>query len=388
MQDRLLIIGAGFSGAVLARELAEAGDFEIDVVDARDHLAGNCHTERDPSTGIMLHRYGPHVFHTRSQRVWDYVNRHGRFRPYVSRIKACTSQGVFPLPINLQTINQFFGQVFSPAEARAHLQSLAIHGDGPPQNFEEVALSLLGRELYQTFILGYTLKQWGCAPSELPSSIFRRLPLRFDYDDNYHDATHQGIPEEGYTSVIQSLLSHPRISVELRREMPPGELLAARQHYRHVFYTGPIDAFFEHSLGHLSYRTVTFERIDCMGDHQGCAIMNYPGLEVPYTRVHEHKHFMPWETHDRTVAFREYSHETGPADVPYYPKRLQRDKEMMGRYRGLAEAVDQVSFLGRLATYRYLDMDRVVEEALDFAEAFMSSQRTGRRAPTFPETCA
>ncbi len=384
MAEGILIIGAGFSGAVLARELADAWDDEILVIEGRDHVGGNCHTERDAATGIMVHRHGPHIFNTNSREVWDYVNRFGRFRSYVSRVKACTTRGVFSLPITLHTINQFFGKAMGPAEAEAFIGSIVEPAPAGPRNFEEAALATIGRELYDTFIHGYTKKQWGCEPRELPAAVFQRLPVRFSYDDNYYDSLFQGIPEDGYTAVVARILQHPRIHLELGRRFDPGEMSSPRARFRHVFYTGPLDEFFGHRFGRLSYRTVAFERIEALGDFQGCAVLNFPGLEVPYTRVHEHKHFTPWESHEKTVAFREYSHETGPGDTPYYPKRLARDKELLLRYRDLARETPGVSFLGRLATYRYLDMERVIAEALDFARMSVACLGSGQRLPAFP----
>ena len=304
------MVGAGFSGAVLARELAESGIAQsILVIDERPHIAGNCHTERDPATGIMIHRYGPHIFNTNREHVWNYVNRFDEFKPFINRVKSSTSRGVFSMPINLHTINQFFGTRFSPREAMAFVETLGDKSITEPRNFEEQALKLIGRELYETFFRGYTRKQWGCDPKELPASILKRLPIRFSYDDNYYNAKYQGIPTNGYTAVVERILDHPAIEVRLstrfRREM--------ESEFDHVFYTGPLDAYFDYREGRLSYRTVTFERIDDEGDYQGNAVINYPDESVPYTRIHEHKHFTPWEKHEKTVAFREYSKETGPA---------------------------------------------------------------------------
>ncbi len=375
-----LVVGAGFSGAVLARELVERLDCGVVVLDERPHIAGNCHTQRDAISGVMLHCYGPHIFHTNREEVWNYVNRFDRFQPFINRIKAVTDRGVFSLPINLHTINQFFGKQFTPEQARAFLESLGDKSIGEPQNFEEQALKFLGRELYEAFFHGYTVKQWGCDPKELPASILKRLPVRFNYDDNYYNHRYQGIPENGYSAVISKILEHPRIEVRLCTRFERG----MERDYRHTFYTGPLDAYFGFCEGRLGYRTVTFERVDAEGDYQGAALLNYPGLDHPYTRVTEHKHFAPWETHARTVAFREFSKETGPADVPYYPKRLAADKILLARYRQLAQAQGKVSFLGRLATYRYLDMEVVIAEALELAATFATATLAGESPPVFP----
>jgi UDP-galactopyranose mutase len=367
MSTPYLVVGAGFSGAVMARELAEQTGRKIVVLDGRDHLAGNCHTSRDDATGVMVHRYGPHIFNTDLPHVWDYVRRFATFLPYINRVKAVTPRGLYTLPINLLTINQFFGKTLHPAEARAFVATLGDSSIGEPANFEEQALKFLGRELYEAFFYGYTKKQWGCEPRELSASILKRLPVRFNYDDTYYATRYQGIPEEGYTRLVTNILDHPQIEVQLGR---PFERNGAGE-FAHVFYTGSLDAWFGYREGRLGYRTVTFERIDAEGDFQGNAVINYTGLDIPWTRIHEHKHFTPWETHERTVAFREYSKATEPHDIPYYPLRQTPDKEQLARYLALAREETGVSFLGRLATYRYLDMDDVIDEALGLAARFL-----------------
>ena len=294
---------------------------------------------------------------------------------------------MFSLPINLLTINQFFNKTMNPEEAREFVSSLGDTSIEDPQNFEEQALKMLGRDLYEAFFKGYTIKQWGCDPKDLPASVLKRLPVRFNYDDNYYNKKHQGIPAEGYTEVIRRILNHPNIEVRLGEKYDPSQLASP---ISHVFYTGPLDAFFNYSEGRLGYRTVTFERISTNApDYQGNAVINYPGLDVKFTRIHEHKHFTPWEQHEKTVAFREFSKETQPSDIPYYPKRLAADKEMLSRYRTLAESFPlssfsvPVSFLGRLATYRYMDMEAVIGEALEFADTFLQVSPTRQNVPVF-----
>ncbi|MDR1190151.1 MAG: NAD(P)-binding protein [Verrucomicrobiales bacterium] len=362
----VLIVGAGLSGAVLARELAGRLACRVTVLDRRDHLAGNCHTRRDRVSGVMLHVYGPHIFHTGSGRVWEYANRFAKFGPFINRVKAVTKRGVFSLPINLLTVNQFFGKTLTPAQARAFLAELGGVTDSEPRNFEEQARKLVGGELYEAFFHGYTKKQWGCEPRELPASVFQRLPVRFNYDDNYYADPWQGIPVDGYSAMVEKILAHPNITLKLNT--PFAHALTAS--FDHVFYSGAIDEFFNYQLGRLGYRTVTFERIDADGDYQGNALLNYPDLDVPYTRVHEHKHFAPWETHEKTVAFREYSKETGPDDLPYYPKNLAADQALHRQYVALAKTRPEVTFIGRLGTYRYLDMDTTIDAALTVADEF------------------
>ncbi|XHR28854.1 MAG: UDP-galactopyranose mutase [Chthoniobacteraceae bacterium] len=375
-----IIVGAGFSGAVLARSLAERISCRITILEERPHVAGNCHTERDTATGVMVHRYGPHIFNTSQEHVWEYVNRFGKFREWVNRVKAVTPRGVFSLPVNLHTINQFFGKTFNPAEARAFIASLGDKSICEPRNFEEQALKMIGRELYETFFYGYTRKQWGCEPRELSASILKRLPVRFNYDDNYYNSRWQGIPEEGYSAIVAKILDHPSIEVKLGQRFDPG----APREGSHVFYTGPIDAFFAYRLGRLGYRTVTFERGEAEGDFQGNAVLNYSDPSLPFTRIHEHRHFTPWEEHERTVYFKEYSKETEPGDVPYYPKRLDRDRALLREYRALAEREPGVSFLGRLATYRYMDMEKIIGEALAFGEKFAEAHERENVLPVFP----
>ena len=357
------IVGAGFSGAVIANKLALAGH-SVTVYDARPHVAGNCHTERDQKTDILIHKYGPHIFHTDDKEVWEFVNSHAKFRPYINRVKTTVDGKVFSLPINLHTINQFFNKTLNPAKAKKFLTSLSDQSIGEPKTFEEQALKFLGKDLYKAFFYGYTKKQWGLEPKELPASILKRLPVRFNYDDNYFNHKYQGMPEGGYTQIVESLLSHELIEVCLNNPVKKG----IEQNFDHTFYSGPIDAWFDYSLGRLGYRTLRFEYYRAEGDFQGCAVMNYGDENVPHTRVAEHKHFSPWEQHDQTVYVKEYSDICGENDVPYYPIRLVNEKKILKSYVNLANQENNVSFIGRLGTYRYLDMDVTIREALDAAQ--------------------
>lgn len=368
---KIWVIGAGFSGAVIARELAESG-CQVEVYESRTHVAGNCHTERDAATGVMVHAYGPHIFHTDDERVWQYVQRFGRFMPYVNRVKTVVQGQVYSLPVNLHTINQFFKLALRPDEARALIQQKADHSIVEPKSFEQQALKFVGAELYEAFFKGYTLKQWGTDPKNLPASILKRLPLRFNYDDNYFNHRFQGIPEHGYTQVVQNILDHPNIKVFLGYKLSREEV---RTHIdvAHVFYSGPIDAWFDFSKGRLGYRTLDFERHEVEGDYQGGAVVNYGDQNVPFTRISEHKHFAPWESHDRTVYFKEYSRTCGDQDIPYYPIRLVDEQAMLNEYLELAKSEINVTFVGRLGTYRYLDMDVTIREALEVADLYRAS---------------
>ena len=373
----LAIVGAGFSGAVVARQLAEAGHRAV-VFDSRPHVAGNCHTVRH-ADGPMVHVYGPHIFHTQHERVWEYINRFGEMVPYNHRVKATSHGRVYSLPVNLLTINQFFGTTLSPDEAKQLIDDKSDKSIGEPVTFEDQALKFVGRELYEAFFAGYTKKQWGLDPKELPASILARLPVRFTYDDSYFNHPWQAIPRHGYTPIIEAILDHPSIEVRLSttfdRQMAEG--------FDHVVWTGPIDAWFGHSYGRLGYRTLDFEEERHDGDFQGCPVMNYCDEDVPYTRITEHKHFAPWEDHSRTITYREYSRLAGEDDVPYYPIRLVQEKEQLLQYVKLAESERGVTFMGRLGTYRYLDMDVTIYEALDTADRMVAALADGGEMPTF-----
>ena len=371
------VVGAGFSGAVAARGLADAGH-EVDVFDARDHVAGNCHTRRH-DTGVLVHVYGPHIFHTPHERVWDYVRRFATMRPYRHRVRAMVGDRAYQMPMNLGLINAFFGTSMTPEEAERFVAARADATIREPASFEEQALRLVGRELYEAFFAGYTRKQWGVEPRELPASILARLPLRFTDDDSYFNHPYQGIPDGGYTPIVEAILDHPRVRVHLARAVSRGELAA----FDHVLWTGPIDAYFDHEHGRLGYRTLDFEPEVADGDYQGCPVVNYCDASVPWTRITEHKHFAPWESHERTVVYREYSRECGPTDVPYYPIRLVREQEQLGRYVARARAARGVTFLGRLGTYRYLDMDTTIHEALGLVDVILGALGDGGALPAF-----
>ncbi|MBY4694054.1 UDP-galactopyranose mutase [Burkholderia latens] len=376
--QKIGIVGAGFSGAVIAYRLAAQG-YSIDVFDSRTHVAGNCHSERDADTGVMVHVYGPHIFHTSNERVWNFVNEFDEFMPFVNRVKAIVKGRVYTLPISLLTINQFFGKTFSPAEAREFMESIGDKSIVEPRTFEEQALRFVGRELYEAFFYGYTKKQWGMEPSQLPASILKRLPVRFNYDDNYYNSKFQGMPKNGYTYIVDKLLDHPNIRVHLNARFD--RQMAAD--YDHVFYSGPIDGWFGFSEGRLGYRTLDFvaERHD--GDYQGNAVINYCDAEVPWTRISEHKHFAPWESHERTLIFKEHSRLCGEDDVPYYPIRLADEKTLLARYVELAKREDKITFIGRLGTYRYLDMHVTIQEALETADRFLAARSQGEAMPAF-----
>lgn len=382
MSFKFLIIGAGFSGSVLANRLAQQVDCTIDIWDEREHIGGNCYTERDKETGVMVHKYGPHIFNTDKKEIWDFVNSFVEFRPYIHSVKAMSNGKIYSLPVNLQTINQLFDKTFTPEEAKVFLESLADKTIEDPQNFEEQALRFIGKQLYYAFFYGYTKKQWGCEPAELPASILKRIPVRFNYNDNYYNNPFSGIPVNGYTALFEKLIDQRNIQLHLTKKFNSSDNVSE---YDHLFYTGPIDAFFNYSYGRLGYRTVTFSPERTTGDYQGTSVINYNDENIPYTRIAEHKHFAPWEENEKTIYFKEYSKETEPTDIPYYPKRLKQDIDLLGKYRNEAEKLTNVSFLGRLATYRYMDMHHVIGEALDYSKEFIEAIQNGKTIKVFPD---
>ena len=373
-----LIVGAGFTGAVIARELAQHGH-QITVIDQRSHIAGNCHTLRDENTGIMEHVYGPHIFHTSDELVWKYINKFGEFVPYINRVKTTYNNEVYSLPINLHTINQFYKKSMNPQEAKDWIKSIASDDIQEPKNFEEQALKFIGKDLYESFFKGYTKKQWGCEPSSLPASILKRLPVRFNYDDNYFSHKYQGMPRDGYTYLVQNILSHENIAIKLTTKFDA----ILKNEFDHIIWTGKLDEWFDYKKGHLGYRTLDFIKFEAEGDFQGTAVMNYGNEEVPFTRISEHKHFTPWEEHHRTIYFKEYSRACTEKDIPYYPIRLVDDKKILDEYIKLARDERGVTFAGRLATYRYMDMDVTIREALDLSKKMLKDIVQGKLIESF-----
>ena len=377
---RFAIVGAGFSGAVVARELAEAGHL-ANVFDTRDHVAGNCYTARH-ETGVMVHTYGPHIFHTQHEHVWQYINRFGEMMPYRHKVKAISHDTMYSLPVNLKTINQFFDQDFDAQQAEDFIQSKADTTITNPVSFEDQGLRFVGRELYDAFFAGYTAKQWGVDPKELPASILARLPVRFNDDDSYFNHPYQAIPKDGYTPIVTAILNHPSIKVHLSTRFDPSSHSEFGE-FDHVVWTGPIDAFFNFEFGRLGYRTLDFVPEISDGDYQGHPVVNYCDIDVPFTRITEHKHFAPWEDHARTVVYREFSRICGETDTPYYPIRLVKEKEQLLNYVQRARGAKGVTFIGRLATYRYLDMDVTIHEALLASKAMLECLAKQQPMPSF-----
>lgn len=363
-----LIVGAGLFGAVFAREMTDAGKRCL-VIDRRDHVAGNACTET--VEGIAVHRYGAHIFHTNDDTVWSYVNRFARFNRFTNSPIANYKGELYNLPFNMNTFHQMWG-VTTPAQARAEIRRQQEASGGEPQNLEEQAIRLVGRDIYEKLIKGYTQKQWGRPCTELPSFIIRRLPVRFTYDNNYFNAYHQGIPEDGYTALVERMLEG--IPVHLHTDfLPRREELSALA--ERVLYTGPIDAYFDYRLGALEYRSLRFEtELLDTDNYQGNAVVNYTDAETSYTRIIEHKHFV-YGTQPKTVITREYSAEWRPGDEPYYPVNDGKNAALYRAYRELAQREHRVIFGGRLGEYRYYDMDQVVRAALDCAREQIAVRR-------------
>ena len=357
-----LIVGAGLFGAVFAHEMTEKGKKCL-VIDRRNHIAGNAYTEN--IEGINVHKYGAHIFHTSNERVWAYVNRFARFNNYINAPVAVYKDEIYNLPFNMNTFSKMWG-VKTPAEAKAIIaRQVEAEHIGEPKNLEEQALKLVGRDIYEKLIKGYTEKQWGRDCTELPAFIIRRLPLRFIYDNNYFNDRYQGVPEGGYTAMVEKLLD----GIEVRLNTDYFEFIRENPEIAETtLYTGMIDAFFGYRLGVLEYRSVRFEtEVLDTDNYQGNAVVNYTERAVPYTRVIEHKHF-EFGRQEKTVISREYSSEWTRGGDPYYPVNNARNMDLYARYKALADETPSVIFGGRLGEYKYYDMDKVILSALELTE--------------------
>ena len=358
-----LIVGAGLTGAVFAHEAKKIGKKCL-VIDRRDHIAGNVYTEE--VEGINVHRYGAHIFHTSMKDVWGYVNQFAEFNNYVNSPIANYKGEIYNMPFNMNTFSKMWG-VVTPAEAKAKIQEqIDAEGIGEPQNLEEQALSLVGRDIFEKLVKGYTEKQWGRDCKDLPASIIKRLPCRFTYDNNYFNDRFQGIPMGGYTKMVANMLE----GVEVRTGVEYKDLIAEQPDIAdRVIYCGPIDSFYDYSLGQLEYRSLRFEtEVLDEADHQGVAVMNYNEREVPYTRVIEHKHF-EFGTQPKTVVTREYPADWKPGDEPYYPINDERNTALYEQYRELADREGKVVFAGRLGGYKYYDMDKAIAAAFEVVKS-------------------
>jgi UDP-galactopyranose mutase len=363
----LVIVGSGFFGLTVAERCARDLELRVLMIERRAHIGGNAYSEPEPETGIEIHRYGAHLFHTSNARVWEYANRYTAFTGYQHRVFSVYKGRVYPLPINLATICEYFGTVLSPDEARKLVaEQSAEVADGSAANLEQKAISLIGRPLYEAFIRGYTYKQWQTDPAELPPEIITRLPVRYTFDNRYFSDTFEGLPADGYTAWLERMADHPNIEVRLNTDF--AQLRSSVAGQVPVVYTGPLDEYFGYEAGDLAWRTLDFET-EVLGtaDFQGTPVMNYADEDVPFTRIHEFRHFHPerdWYPKDKTVIMREYSRFAERGDEPYYPINAARDRARLLAYREMAGREPGVLFGGRLGTYKYLDMHMAIGSAL------------------------
>ena len=382
MTADVVIVGSGFFGLTIAERCAEDLGLRVLILERRKHIGGNAYSEKEPETGIEIHRYGAHLFHTSNARVWEYANRFTGFTSYQHRVFSVYKGRVYPLPINLATICEYFGAVMTPDEARALIAEQAAEvPPGTAANLEQKAISLVGRPLYEAFFRGYTFKQWQTDPADLPAEVITRLPVRYTFNNRYFSDTFEGLPVDGYTAWLERMLDHPRIEVRVGTEF--ADVRADLLGNVPVVYTGPLDEYFGYASGDLGWRTLDFElEVLPTGDFQGTPVMNYADSDVPYTRIHEFRHFHPerdWYPEDKTVIMREFSRFADRGDEPYYPINTPRDRERLLAYREAAAREPGVIFGGRLGTYKYLDMHMAIGSALSVYDNRVRPFFTGHR---------
>ena len=385
MEIDLVVVGAGLFGLTVAERCAERFGARVLVIDSRGHIGGNAYSSPDPETRIEVHRYGSHIFHTSNERVWEYVNRFTKFTNYVHRVYTNVGGEVYPMPINLGTINQFFRSAMGPSEARELLQSqAAMIGPDEASSLEQKAISLIGRPLYESFIRGYTAKQWQTDPRDLAGDVISRLPVRYNYDNRYFGDVHEGQPVDGYGAWVDRMVQHPRIEVRLETDFFDETQLINRTATSGsvpVVFSGPVDRYFDRREGDLTWRTLDLvEEVVETADFQGTAVMNYADESVPWTRVHEFKHFHPERSdypRDRTIIVREYSRFARLDDEPYYPVNSSVDRDRLLRYRRLCAQEKGVIFGGRLGSYKYLDMHAAVGSALNLVDNRLAKHFAG-----------
>lgn len=364
-----LIVGAGFFGSVIAERIATELQKKVIILEKRPHIGGNCYSQEDQETGIEYHKYGTHIFHTNSQKVFSYLSQFTEFNSYYHQVLTTHKDRVYQMPINLETINSFFGTTLKPYEVEEFLEKERKKESYPdPKNLEEKAISLVGRKIYEAFIKGYTWKQWQKDPKDLPASIINRLPVRSNYNESYfNNGRYQGIPQEGYTRIFEKMLDHPLI--EVRTEVDFFEVKDQFEVSEKIIYSGPLDRYFNYTHGKLEWRSVRFERkVENHNDYLGTSVMNFADIDIPHTRIHEPKHLHPERdyTDKKTLLFYEYSQEDN--EDPYYPINNDKNKELVKKYQALAKAEKDVLFGGRLGTYSYYDMDQVIGQALSLFE--------------------
>lgn len=372
MKYDLVVVGSGLFGLTVAEHAARQWGLRVAIVERRSHIGGNAYSKIDPETGIEVHQYGAHLFHTSNERVWEYVNRFTQFTDYVHQVYSNVEGVVYPMPVNLGTINQFFNAAYSPSQARQLIQeqSAEVSKDQAEDNFETKGISLVGRPLFEAFFMNYTAKQWQTDPKDLPASIISRLPVRYTYNNRYFNDKYEGLPKDGYTAWLESMVSSDLIDIFLDTDffdttqpLNKDALVGAVP----IVYTGPLDRYFDFSEGDLSWRTVDFEReVVDEGDFQGTSVMNYGDRDVPYTRIIEFRHFHPERDYqkEKTVIFKEFSRFASHDDEPYYPVNTAADRDKLKVYRQKMTQEPQVFFGGRLGTYQYLDMHMAIASAM------------------------
>jgi UDP-galactopyranose mutase len=361
-----VVVGAGFAGAVVAERIASQLNKNVLIVEKRPHIGGNSWSEVDEETGILVHKYGSHIFHTSNLRVWNYIQKFTSFNKYKHSVRTEHRGKTYPMPINLETINSFYSVNLKPQEAAEFLRHECPNNQcREPQNFEQCAISLTGLPLYEAFIREYTIKQWGKNPSDLPASMIKRLPIKYSYNCRYFSDPYEGIPSEGYHNLFRRILNHPKITVNVNTDW--FDIRSEVQGKIPTVYTGPLDVFFDCSFGRLEWRCVHFQReVHTLPDYQGIAVMNFADIDVPWTRIHEFKHFNPEKKYNgKTVIYKEFAGPAGACSEPSYPVNTPRNRRILMKYLAKARSLKNVWFCGRLGLYKYLDMDKAIEMALD-----------------------
>jgi len=377
----LVVVGSGFFGLTIAERCARDLGLRVLILERRSHIGGNAYTEAEPQTGIEIHRYGAHLFHTSNAKVWEYANRFTAFTGYQHRVFTVYKGRVYPMPINLGTMCEYFGTALTPDQARALIAEQSAEVEpGRAANLEQKAISLIGRPLYEAFYRGYTYKQWQTDLTELPAEIITRLPVRYTFNNRYFSDTFEGLPVDGYTAWLERMADHPNIEVRLDTDF--SRLRSDLAGNVPIVYTGPLDEYFGYAEGELGWRTLDFDlEVVGTGDFQGTPVMNYADEDVPYTRIHEFRHFYPerdWYPDDRTVIMREYSRLAARGDEPYYPINTASDRTRLLAYREMADREPGVLFGGRLGTYKYLDMHMAIGSALSMYEGRLQPHFTGK----------
>ncbi|MEM8524711.1 MAG: UDP-galactopyranose mutase [Bacteroidota bacterium] len=365
---KYIIVGAGFFGAVMAERIANVLKERVLVVEKRNHIGGNCYSTIDEKTGIEYHKYGTHIFHTSNEEVWRYINQFTQFNSYRHQVLTTYQNRVYQMPINLETINSFFEVNLKPFEVNDFLAKYKGDLSVEPNNFEEAAIQSIGKPLYEAFIKGYTKKQWQKDPKEMPISVFKRLPIRKNYEESYYYSRWQGIPLEGYTKIFERLLNHKLIDVQLNTDF--FELRKQLSKNTKVIYSGPIDRYFDYCFGKLTWRTLDFEfQRHEVEDFQGTSVMNYAEESIPYTRIHESRHLHPERSYSdrQTLTIKEFSR-IDHGEQPFYPIPDEQNQQLVKQYRALAEQKSNLIICGRLGDYKYYDMDKTIKRALEVFE--------------------